>query len=106
MGLSSHEPILQIVRSDPQYRELFQRAFGQSASHVTMDQVAKAIANFERTLVAGDSPFDRYYYGDDKGTMSPAAIRGLEVFLGRGAAFHAMSSNRPRPSSPTTGSTT
>ncbi len=84
MGLKSHEPILQIVRTDPAYAELFLRAFGKRADQITMEEVRKAIASFERTLIAGDSPFDRYLYGGDKTAMSPAAIRGLEVFLGQG----------------------
>ncbi len=84
MGLKSHEPILQIVRTDPAYAELFLRAFGKRADQITMEEVRKAIASFERTLIAGDSPFDRYFYGGDKTAMSPAAIRGLEVFLGQG----------------------
>lgn len=43
-----------------------------------------AIASFERTIVAGDSPFDRWYFGGEKTAMSESAIRGFEVFLGDG----------------------
>jgi len=84
MGLKSHDPILQIVRTDPDYIELFQKAFGKPAEQITMEEVQKALASFERTLIAGDSPFDRYFYGGEKTAMSPAAIRGLEVFQGQG----------------------
>jgi cytochrome c peroxidase len=84
MGLKDHEPILKIVRSDPEYASLFQKAFGKSGEKVTMKEVQQALATFERTLIAGDSPFDRYFYGGDKTAMSPAAIRGLEVFVGQG----------------------
>ncbi|NIO10113.1 MAG: cytochrome-c peroxidase [Deltaproteobacteria bacterium] len=84
MGLKSHDPILQIVRTDPDYIELFRRAFGKSAEQITMEEVQKALASFERTLIAGDSPFDRYFYGGERTAMSPAAIRGLEVFQGQG----------------------
>jgi cytochrome c peroxidase len=84
MGLENHDPILQIIRSDPQYVELFKKAFGKSGNRITMEEVKKAIAAFERTIVAGDSPFDRYHYGGDKKAMSPAAIRGLEVYRGQG----------------------
>jgi len=84
MGLENHDPILQIIRSDPQYVELFKKAFGKSGNRITMEEVKKAIAAFERTIVAGDSPFDRYQYGGDKKAMSPAAIRGLEVYRGQG----------------------
>jgi cytochrome c peroxidase len=84
MGLKTHQPILQVVRSDPKYAELFQKAFGKTIDQITIDEVQKAIASFERSLVAGDSPFDRYVYGGDKTAMDSAAIRGLEVFLGQG----------------------
>jgi cytochrome c peroxidase len=49
-----------------------------------MQHVQMAIATFERTIVAGDSPFDRYYFGGDRGAMSEAAVRGFQVFLGDG----------------------
>lgn len=42
------------------YRELFQKAFG---TDVTSEGIAKAIASFERTLLSGNSPFDRYEAG-------------------------------------------
>jgi cytochrome c peroxidase len=49
-----------------------------------------AIATFERTLVAGDSPFDKYYFGGDKAAMSEAAVRGFKVYLedGRCVSCH------------------
>jgi cytochrome c peroxidase len=84
MALPSHDPILKIVRADPEYIDLFKRAFGKTGDRVTIKEVSQAIASFERTLVAGNSPFDRYFYGGDKKAMSPAAIRGLDIFLNQG----------------------
>lgn len=84
MGLKDHEPILQIVRTDPAYVEAFRVVFGKSGDQVTMQEVTEAIAAFERTIVAGNSPFDRWYFGGDAKAMSPAAIRGFAVFLGQG----------------------
>jgi cytochrome c peroxidase len=84
MGLPNHEPILKIVRTDPEYVGLFQKAFAKTGNQITMKEVEQAIASFERTLVAGNSPFDRYFYGGDKTAMSPAAIRGLDVFINQG----------------------
>ena len=49
-----------------------------------MVEVQQALGTFERTLVAGNSPFDRYQFGGDKTAMSPAAIRGLDVFVNQG----------------------
>jgi cytochrome c peroxidase len=84
MALPSHEPILKIVRTDPEYGDLFKKVFAKTGNQITMKQVEQALATFERTLVAGNSPFDRYFYGGDKKAMSPAAIRGLDVFINQG----------------------
>lgn len=84
MALPSHDPILKIARTDPEYQKAFKAVFGKSGDGITMDEVTKAIAAFERTLIAGDSPFDRYYFGADKTAMTPAQVRGFAVFLGEG----------------------
>ena len=84
MGLKNHDPILKIVRSDPEYQQMFPKAFGIKAQQIAMNHVKMAIASFERTLVSGDSPFDRYFFGGDRKAMSEAAVRGLEVYLGQG----------------------
>jgi cytochrome c peroxidase len=59
------------------YRPLFQAAFGDDA--VDIDRVAKAIASFERTVLSGDSPYDRWQAGD-KTAMSESAARGFALF--------------------------
>jgi len=84
MGLKDHQPILKIVRTDPEYVELFKKAFAKTGDQITMTQVQQALGTFQRTLIGGNSPFDRYYFGGDKEAMSPAAIRGLKVFVGQG----------------------
>jgi cytochrome c peroxidase len=61
------------------YRAQFKAVFD---SEVTADGIAKAIAAFERTVLSGPSPFDKYMAGD-KTAMSAAAIRGLRVFNGK-----------------------
>jgi cytochrome c peroxidase len=83
-GLKNHEPILQTIRSDPTYPAAFKTVFGVEAKGITIDHVVKAIAAFERTVISGDSPFDRYLYGNDKSAMSASAIRGLEIYRVKG----------------------
>ena len=83
-GLPDHEALLEIIRNDPAYVKAFKEVYGVEAADITIDQYADAIASFERTIIAGDSPFDRYQYGGDKSAMSKAAIRGLAVFRGQG----------------------
>lgn len=76
MGMSSREALEEKLREIPAYRTAFQDAFG---SEINADDVARAIAAFERTLVAGDSPYDRFVEGDQS-AMSEEARRGLDVF--------------------------
>jgi len=59
------------------YAPLFEQAFGNS--EVTFERITKAIASFERTILSGDAPYDRFLAGD-KNTLSPAAKRGLQIF--------------------------
>lgn len=68
----------QRLMADPSYRAEFKKAFGTDV--ITYEMVEKAIASFERTVISGNSPFDRYFYGGDRRAMSASAIRGLEVF--------------------------
>jgi cytochrome c peroxidase len=84
MALPSHDPILRIVRKDPAYVDAFERVFGKKGAAVTMKEVTQAIASFERTQVAGDSPFDRYFYGGDVNALSAAQKRGFDLFVNKG----------------------
>ncbi len=63
----------------PEYRQQFKEVFG--ADQVTIDDVAKAIATFERSLSddAGRSPFDKFLAGRTK-ALSDSAVRGLDLF--------------------------
>jgi len=66
------------LMADSSYRAAFEKAFGPGP--VTYEEVGKALASFERTLLCGNSPFDRYFYGHDPSALSESAKRGLEVF--------------------------
>jgi cytochrome c peroxidase len=59
----------------------FRDAFPEEARPVTLAGIVKAIASFERTLISGDSPLDRYLYRDDRIAMAPAALRGMRLFF-------------------------
>lgn len=83
-GLPNHDAIVKIIREDAAYVKAFKQVFGVDKKDITIDHYAKAIASFERTIVAGDSPFDRYQFGGDTSAMSEAAVRGLKVYLGQG----------------------
>lgn len=82
-GLKSQAALLEQIRGVQEYRVAFAQVFGIDGSAISIDHVTKAIAAFERTLVAGNSPFDRYQYGGDKGALSQSEITGLSLFTGR-----------------------
>ncbi len=71
------------VREIPGYRERFKEVFGNEDCYI--DQIVKAIATFERTVLSGNSPFDRYMAGE-RSAMSPEAIKGYETFNRAGCA--------------------
>ena len=83
-GLTSFEPFLKVVREDPAYAEAFQKVFNASGAGITIEHVKKAIASYERTLISGDSPFDRWYFQHDAVAINDAAKRGFEVYVGQG----------------------
>lgn len=66
------------VAAIPEYRTRFASAFGGQAP-VTATNLGRAIAAFERTLVTGHAPFDRYIAGDSS-AMTPQQIRGMTRF--------------------------
>jgi cytochrome c peroxidase len=90
-----HEFILNVIRKDKGYVEEFERVFGVKPEQITIEHVVKAIASFERTVISGNSPFDRYVYGGDKTALSESAIRGLELYKGKARCqeCHAISEN-------------
>jgi cytochrome c peroxidase len=78
---NTHTAMIRTLNDVPGYAEEFKQVFGTTP--ITVDQVAKAIASFERTVVTTDSPFDRFIRGD-KNALTPLEKKGLEVFNGKG----------------------
>ncbi|MCS7237019.1 MAG: cytochrome-c peroxidase [Thermoguttaceae bacterium] len=83
MGHSLEELVKQLSEV-PEYVRRFQEAFGTG---VTKDGIAKAIAAFERTILSGNSPYDRYQAGD-KTALSEEQVRGLRIFEDNCAVCH------------------
>ncbi len=82
MGMSDLEVAMNRVRSIPGYQPMFEAAFGKDKP-MTVDNAAKAVAAFERTLVTPNSPYDRYVKGDKK-AMTEQQVRGMNTFAGVG----------------------
>lgn len=82
LGLADKEDeLLQRLNDDPDYPRLFQTAFPEVAGEISLNTIVKAIAAFERTLISGNSPYDRYVYQRDSSALSDAAVRGLSQFF-------------------------
>ncbi len=77
------EDVVARLNTIPEYKKQFNHVFGTDA---TAENIAKSIASFERTLIAYDSPFQKYVNGDKK-AISPAAKRGFELFKGKAACI-------------------
>ena len=90
LGLAGQEDALFArLRAVDRYRELFARAFPADRSPFSLSNVTKAIASFERTLISGRSPYDRYRFGGDASAISAAAKRGEALFFDeRTECFH------------------
>jgi cytochrome c peroxidase len=80
MGMTT-EGVAQKIRSIKGYEPLFAAAFGDDS--ITFDQIAKAIATFERTIVSGNSAYDRYLAGD-KSALTKQQKDGLDFFNKKG----------------------
>ena len=61
LGLKGHEAqFLDVLRRDPVYQRLVPQAFPEIGDTYTLQNVSKAIAAFERTIISMRSPYDRY----------------------------------------------
>lgn len=74
---TAHKECEALVRAIPGYRKLFKKVFG--SEQCTMKQISSAIATFERTILSGNSPFDRYL-ADEKTALTEEQIQGWRVF--------------------------
>ena len=81
MGNPSIGHVIEKIRNLNDYSGLFEEAFGGG---VTLERLSQAIANYERSLVSGNSKFDQWHYGEDKNALNQEEINGFEIFIGKG----------------------
>jgi len=89
LGLAGMERLLvDRLSADARYPDMFAEAFPGEAEPITVQNVLKALASFQRALITGDSPYDRYQSGDTS-ALSESATRGMELFFSeRLECFH------------------
>lgn len=70
------------LRSDSAYQILFKKAYGKEPD---LNTLVKALASFERTLISGNSKFDRYRFQNDNSALNESEKRGMEIFFSKKA---------------------
>jgi len=78
-GFASHDELIKKINSIKGYKKLFSDVYGESK--LTKENVGRAIAAFQRTLISGNSPFDRFDYDGDQKAISESAKRGKNLFF-------------------------
>jgi cytochrome c peroxidase len=79
-GFANHDEMVAKMRKIKGYRKLFKQVFGRD---IVIEDVGKAIASFQRKILSGNSPADRFDFGGDESALSDGAKRGLELFRGK-----------------------
>jgi len=93
MGQPDGNAVVAAIKNDAEYQKAFKEAYGRGINY---DDVGRAIAAFERTLVFLDAPFDRFIAGDSK-AIDDDAKAGWVIYNGKGrcTACHQISSSSP-----------
>jgi len=89
MGLndSNKAQVLQRLADLPLYQQKFANAFAGQGSPISWNNVIKAIASFQRSMITGNSKYDRFVAG--KVPLTPTELRGMNLFFGEKAeCFH------------------
>jgi cytochrome c peroxidase len=81
LGLREGDGFLPMLRADAKYQSLFAQAFPGEADLFTVSNVTKAIASFERSIISGRSPWDRYHYERDESAIPEPAKRGEALYF-------------------------
>jgi cytochrome c peroxidase len=93
MGMKSTDDAVAKIKAIPEYQKQFQDVFGHE---VTFADIERAIAAYERTQFAFDSPFDKFMAGD-QGAISDSAKRGWSIFNGKGRCMSCHGWNPTQP---------
>ena len=79
MAMPSRKSLVERIQEDSEYEVLFARAFSDG---ITADNVGRALAAFERTVLAGNSPYDRFQAGDKQAFYVGKGITGSQALQG------------------------
>jgi cytochrome c peroxidase len=93
MGQKSTDAAVAAIKTIPEYQKQFQEVFGRDPNFADIE---RAIASYERTQFAFDSPFDKFMAGD-KNAISESAKRGWSIFNGKGRCMSCHGWNPTQP---------
>lgn len=82
MGMTDLGATADRIKRIEGYKSYFDKAFG-AGDNITMDNIARAIAAYERTLITPNSAYDRYVTGD-KSALTEQQVRGMQAFADTG----------------------
>jgi cytochrome c peroxidase len=94
MGMTNEREVIARLSAIPEYQRQFKRVF--KSEGLTMDTIAKAIAAYERTLLSGNSPFDRFIAGQQN-VLTETQKRGLTLFKGKAKCIECHTYSRQNP---------
>jgi cytochrome c peroxidase len=81
LGMRGREAqVCALLAADESYRDAFAAAFPAGGA-ISVRHLIQAIAAFERTLISGHSPFDRYVFEGEHQALTPQQKRGMELFF-------------------------
>jgi len=83
MGNPSVGAVLRRVRESGEYDAEFRGLYGEG---IGMETLGRALAEYQRALLAADSPFDRWYFGGEPQALSDSANKGFNLFLDKGCS--------------------
>lgn len=87
LGVRDSDAMLERLRSDSRYPSWFAAAYPEQDEPITMTGTVHALASFLRSMIALDSPYDRFERGD-RDALSESAQRGLNLFFGEALECH------------------
>jgi cytochrome c peroxidase len=83
---STHAGMVRALSAINGYAPYFADAFGDA--RITRERVARALADYERTRISGNSPFDRWQHAHELNAVPDEAKRGYALFAGKAQCFH------------------
>lgn len=84
MAIPSPGYLINKIKAIPDYKNQFENAYGSAPN---MDNISRAFAAYQYSLLSANSAFDKWYYANESNAISPEAKKGFEIFTGKGSCI-------------------